>query len=256
MPEFGFRTGTFRGRTVEQAAAELAELGFDNVEVCLEAADVRPEELSEARCREIRATLDRLHIGLASVSYHGDREPYDQRRANQARAVQVARWMGTGILILNPEKLIDRERQWAEHVTQFQKLGRLAQELDVTLALEPEPLLVIGSTQDALDFMAEVGSPQLKINLDIGHAQVTDEDVAASVRSLGTAIVHLHLEDIADRVHRHLPFGQGDIPFDMVRLVLAEVGYSGPYVADLFGMDQDARDVAAQALVDMRRLFG
>ncbi len=255
MTRFGFRSGTLRGLAIEQAAGELARLGYDCLELCLEAPDVRPEHLTQARCVEIRQTLDRLGIGLASASYHGDNEPPTQRSANQERAIRVAQWLGADILVINPEKTLDRERQWAAHVAHLRKLCQLADKANVTLAMEPEPLLVVGSSQDMLDMMRAVGSPRLGVNLDIGHAKVTDDDPAASIRQLGSSIVHLHLEDIQGRVHRHLAFGKGDIDFAAVRQALHDVGYAGPYVADLFGQSEDPLQVAAQALTDMRRLF-
>ena len=104
--------------------------------------------------------------------------------------------------------------------------------------------------------MAQVGSPRLRINLDIGHAQLTDDDPAETIRSVGEALVHLHLEDIEGRVHRHLPFGQGNIDFGAVRRALEEIGYTGPYVADLFGQDNPPGEVAEEALRAMRELFG
>jgi sugar phosphate isomerase/epimerase len=252
---FGFRTGTLRGMTIEQAAAALAGLGFDCLELCLEAPDVRPELLDQTRCGEIRRTLDALGIKLASASYHADREPLEQRAANQERAIQVTRWLGADILVINPEKATDRDRQWRGHVAHLKKLCQAAQDVQVTLAMEPEPLLVVGSSQDMMAMMAEVGSPWLKVNLDIGHAKITDDDPAQSIRELGSAIVHLHLEDIQGRVHRHLPFGEGDIDFAAIRSALADIGYAGPYVVDLFGLNQDPRDVAATALEGLRRLF-
>jgi sugar phosphate isomerase/epimerase len=255
MPFFGFRSGTFRGLTIEQAAGEMARLGFDCLELCLEAPDVRPEHLDAARCSEIRRTLDGLRIGLASVSYHGDTEPPEQRRANQERAVQITHWLGADILIFNGEKITDRSRQWDEHVARFKALSSLADAEGVTLAIEPEPLLVIGSSQDMLEMMQAVGSPRLKVNLDIGHAQITDDDLAASVRQMGSTIIHLHLEDIKDRVHRHLMFGEGNIDFCALRQALADVGYSGPYVADLFGSKEPPAELAARALREMRHLF-
>jgi sugar phosphate isomerase/epimerase len=253
-PRFGFRTGPLRQAT-EEAAAELARLGYDCLELCLEAPDVRPEEMTQARADALLRRLDDLGIGLASLSYHADREPLDQRAANQARAIQVAQWMGADILILNAERSVDQERQWTAHVEQLSRLCEVAEDAGVSLAVEPEPLLVIGSSQDALDMIEAVGSPALKVNLDVGHAQITDDDVAASIRQLGPAIVHLHLEDIAGRVHRHLPFGAGDIDFDAIQRALAEIGYAGPYVVDLFGQDMDPIQVAADALAAMRRLF-
>jgi sugar phosphate isomerase/epimerase len=188
------------------------------------------------------------------------REPPPQRLANQERAIRVAHWLGADLLVINPERVTDRERQWDEHVAHLRQLCALADEAQVTLAMEPEPLLVVGSSQDMMDMMRAVGSPRLKVNLDVGHAQVTDDDPAASIRSLGSAIVHLHLEDIKDRVHRHLPFGEGDIDWasgrpTAIRQALTDIGYAGPYVADLFGLGQDPRDVATSALAALRRLF-
>jgi sugar phosphate isomerase/epimerase len=255
MNNYGFRTGIFKGQTAEQAAAELARIGYDCLELCLEAPDVRPERLDAARCGELRRAFDDLGIGLASASYHADREPPAQRLTNQERAIQAARWLGADILVINPEKTVDRDRQWDEHVAHLRKLCQRADESGVTLAMEPEPLLVVGSSQDMIDMLQAVGSPRLKVNLDIGHAQVTDDDPAASIRQLGSAIVHLHLEDITGRVHRHLPLGEGDINFAAIRQALSDIGYAGPYVADLFGMDEAPRDVAARALPALHHLF-
>jgi sugar phosphate isomerase/epimerase len=200
--------------------------------------------------------LDELGIGIASVSYHGDVEPPAERRANQERTIRAAQWLGADIVVLNGERTVDRERQWPEHVRRFQALCRPAEEAGVVLAVEPEPLLVIASTQDMVEMLAAVDSPRLRVNLDVGHAQLTDENLADSVRRLGPAIVHLHLEDIRGRVHRHLPFGEGDIDFAALRRALAEIGYAGPYVADLFGLPADPAAVAAQALEGLRRHFG
>jgi len=256
VPNFGYRTGTLRRQPVEETAAQLAAMGYNCLELCLEVPDVRPENLDAARCAEIRASLDEVGIGLASLSYHADREPPAQRRANQERAVRAAAWMGCPILVLNPEKAVDPARQWAEHVTRFQRLCALADELGVTIAVEPEPLLVVASSADASRMIEEVGSPRLRVNLDIGHAFLTDDDPIASIRMLGAHIVHLHLEDMAAGVHRHLPFGAGDIDFPAVRRALDEIGYTGPYVVDLFGQDRPPEEVAAEALRGMRQLFG
>ena len=254
-PQFGFRTGPLRC-TAEQAAATLAELGYDCLELCLEADDVRPETMTQARAMGLLWTFAEAGIGVASLSYHADREPLDQRAANQEAAIRIAAWMGAEILILNGEKSVDQERQWAEHVERFKSLCALAEEAGVTLAVEPEPLLVVGSSRDGLALIDAVGSDRLKINLDVGHAAITDPDLAGTVRLLGDQIVHLHLEDIAGRVHKHLPFGQGDIDFAALRSALAEIGYQGPYVVDLFGQDQEPHQVAADALAALRRLFG
>jgi sugar phosphate isomerase/epimerase len=255
MPSFGFRTGIFQHLSVQDTAAQLAAIGYDGLELCLEAPDVRPEKLDAAQCAQIRTWLDEAGIALASLSYHADREPLEQRLANQERAVRAAGWMHASILVLNPEKAVDQAHQWAEHVAHFQRLCALAGELDVTIAIEPEPLLVVASSADAARMIEQVGSPRLCVNLDVGHAYLTDDDLPASIRMLGERIVHLHLEDMASGVHRHLPFGEGDIDFAAVRDALAEISYAGPYVIDLFGQDHPPEEVAAEALRGVRERF-
>ncbi len=39
---FGFRTGGFTNWKIEDILKELAGIGFDGVELCLESADMRP----------------------------------------------------------------------------------------------------------------------------------------------------------------------------------------------------------------------
>ena len=253
---FGSRTGNFRDWPVERTAEELSRLGYACIEICLERDDVRPEQLTERRCKEIKKRLDEIGIGIASLSNHADGEPVRTRRENQFRAVQVAPWMGAGILVLNTESSVDQERQWAEHVDRFGRLSELAESLGVTIAIEPEPLLVVSSSQDMVAMMDAVGSPALKVNLDIGHAQITDEDLVASIRQLGASVVHLHVEDVKDKIHRHLPLGDGDIDLVKVRGALNEIGYSGPCVVDLFGPGLEPMPTAKLALAGLYRYFG
>ncbi len=253
-PRFGFRTGSFPNGTTEQAASELAQLGYDCLEVCLEMPDMSPISVDQARCAALLRHCERIGIEVASVSYHGDREPPADRMANQERAIQVTAWLGAAILVMNAERTVDRVRQWAGHVDLYRRLCKTADGLGVVLAVEPEPLLVVDNSRDMVAMMKAVGSPRLRVNLDIGHAMVTDPDPAESIRLLGSAIVHLHLEDIKGRVHRHLPLGEGDIDFTAVRRALAEIHYQGPYVVDLFGVD-DPKAAAARALGAMRERF-
>lgn len=253
-PRFGYRTAGFQGWPVEKAAAQLAQLGYDCVEICLEAPDVRPELLDDKRCTELRHTLNDLGIAVASLSYHGDSEPPAERAANQEHAILAAHRLGVDILVINSERTVEHDRQWTEHVSHFKRLCRVAAGLGVILAVEPEPRMVVGSSQDMIEMLHLVDSPHLKVNFDLGHAQVTDDDPAASIRALGSAVVHLHLEDIKDRVHRHLPLGDGDINFTAVREALVSTNYAGPYVADLFGQ-VDSVEFATRTLDALRKLF-
>jgi sugar phosphate isomerase/epimerase len=254
MPRFGFRSRGLPGLPAEQAAAALSGLGYDCVELCLEEADVRPDALDQARCAELRRSFAAGGIALASVSYHGDADAFAGRLVNQRLALEATARLGAPMLILNSERAVEPVRQWGELVAHLGELCRAAATAGVDVALEPEPGKVVGSSQDMLDLLAAVAAPRLKVNFDLGHAQCTDADPAAAIRRLGSAIAGLHLEDIHDRVHRHLMFGAGEIDFAAARQALEEIAYTGPYVADLVNLS-DPPAMARQALAEMRARF-
>ena len=255
--KFGFRTGGFKGWTTKAILEELARIGFDGAEICLESADMRPETFTRARADEIRLFMDGMGLEIASVSYHADVEPVNQRRSNTSKAVEVAEWLGVDILIINAERTKEgeKERQWSELVDWLKSLTTSAEESGVNVAIEPEPLLVVGDINDMIRLMEEVGSPNLKVNLDVGHAYITDPCLPESIRRLGSAIVHAHLEDIKDKVHNHLELGQGDIDFAAMHAAFMEIGYDGYYVVDLFRLGDDPSGVATRTLAALRERF-
>jgi sugar phosphate isomerase/epimerase len=244
-----FRTAGFRGWEAERTVEELAAIGYHGAELCLEAPDLRPETITEERCQSLRRHMDRLNIAIASVSYHGDGEPPEQRAANQLRSVQVAAWFGADVLVLNSEKAGgDREAQWSSFVEHVRKLAVAAETYGVYLAFEPEPLLLLSDTASMLALIKQVGSPRVAVNLDIGHCHITDRDVPASIRRLGRRIVHTHIEDIRDNVHQHLIPGQGNLEFKPILSALRGCGYRGYFTIDLFNLGDDAPGVARASL--------
>ncbi len=255
--KFGFRTGGFAGWKIEAVLEELARIGFDGAELCLESADMRPENFTRARADELRSFMGRIGLEIASVSYHGDVEPADQRRSNTAKSLEVAKWLDADVLIINAERAKDGEEkeQWRDLVNRLKDLTALAEDRGVSVAVEPEPLLVVGDTDDMIRLMEDVNSPRLKVNLDIGHAYITDPSLPDSIRRLGGSIAHTHIEDIKDKVHNHLELGQGGIDFAAMRAAFDEIGYDGYYVLDLFRLGDDPSGVATRTLAALRKRF-
>ena len=255
--KFGFRTGGFTNWKLEDILKELAGIGFDGVELCLESADMRPESFTQTRANEIRKLMDKIGLEVASASYHADAESVDQRRANTFKAVEMAEWLGTDVLIINAERIREgeKEKQFQELADRLKELTASAEKSGVNVAMEPEPLLVVSDTDDMIRMMDAVGSPNLKVNLDIGHAYITDPHLPDSIRRLGDAIVHAHIEDIKDKVHNHLELGQGDVDFPAMHQAFTEIDYKGYYVVDLFRLGDDPSGVAARTLAALRETF-
>jgi sugar phosphate isomerase/epimerase len=135
-------------------------------------------------------------------------------------------------------------------------LCRRAERCGVLLALEPEPFLVIEGGEDMLRAIADVGSRTLKVNLDVGHAYIVDQDVPAYIRLLKRRIVHTHFEDIAGKVHRHLVPGEGDMPLKAIIAALRGARYNGYFTVDLFNIQDAPEEFAQRALAGLRAALG
>jgi len=257
MHRIGFRTAGFASRSIEHTLRDLRDIGYRSVELCLEHPETQPADLTPARCRDLGALLRDLGVGLSSISYHGDGQPAQVRAESSLLAVVAAERMNCPVLVVNTmraepgrgeeqiEAALDLARRLLEHSRRT-----------VTLAFEPEPGLVLGSVDDMLAFISRIGSPRVGVNLDIGHAHITEPSAAAAIERLGGAIVHSHIEDIANKVHDHLVPGEGEIDFAAVRRAFEHVGYQGDYTVDLFALG-DAPELAAQRCFEaMQRWFG
>ena len=258
MARLGFRTAGFAKWPIADALAELARIGYDGVEVCLEHPDCRPEELTPARCAELLGTIRDAGLEVASVSYHADFEPPAERFENTLRAVEMVRHLGTDIFIINgrraePEGIPGVQ---AELWGLLADLLPRAERAGVRVAVEPEPGTAVASSLDMLNLMARMGSEALGVNLDVGHAYLTDDNVCESIRDLTRSILHTHFEGMPAGEHDHLIPGEGDIDLPAIGAALTEVGYKGYYTVDLFNIADDPVDWAERAFGGMRRIPG
>ena len=256
MRRIGFRTAGFASWPIDRTLRALREIGYTSVELCLEHPETQPADMTPERCRDMAALLDELGLGLSSISYHGDGRPAEERAKNTMLAVEVAERMDCPVLVVNTMR-----REAGTEQAQTAAALELTQRLlahscrVVTLAFEPEPGLVISSTDDMLAFRNQIASPRVAVNLDIGHAHITEPSVIQAIDRLGSLIVHTHIEDIAGTVHKHLVLGEGDIDFAAARRAFERIGYQGDYTVDIFALGDDPLDTAQRCFDAMRRWF-
>ncbi len=243
-----FRTIGYRRFSADAAIRRIAAIGYDGVEICLEHPGLEPEEINVLRGAALATVAAGESIEVATVSYHGDRDPLRLRWKRALRAIELTSSMGTGILIINsprpgPEAPSDLQAQFEEHLEE--QLER-AERLGVILAIEPEPGLLVDNVDDAPELIDRMQSDHLRVNLDVGHAFLTEDDVPAAIRRLGDLIVAAHIEDMPRGEHRHLIPGEGDMDLPAIVEALDDIGFDGWLTVDLFDI-ADAPDQAAEA---------
>ena len=252
----GFRTAGFHQWPIDRALRALGDLGYDGVEVCLEHPGCRPEGLTEAEAQRQAQVCKEAGLSVASVSYHADAEEPTTRRETTIRGLDLVPAFGVEVYIVNGRRVDPQAPGQALRDLEalLDVLLPRASELAVRIAVEPEPGLAVGSSADMQALLERRASPSLAVNLDVGHAFLTDPDVCASVRCLGSAIAHTHLEGMPAGVHRHLLPGEGDLDLAGVCRALTEIGYTGYGTIDLFDIADDPVGWARAALAPLRAI--
>ncbi len=115
-------------------------------------------------------------------------------------------------------------------------MAELAAKNEVTLSLEHLNTKLdhagysLPYVEDAVRLVDEVNSPNLKILLDIYHAQVQEGDIISLIRQYKDYIGYVHVADVPGR---HQP-GTGEIHYANVARALHEVGYDGTVGLEAF----------------------
>jgi hexulose-6-phosphate isomerase len=138
----------------------------------------------------------------------------------------------------------------------IRKLIPLAEELNVTLALEEVWNKFLLSPLEFARYIDEYNSPHIKAYFDVGNVVLYGYP-QDWIRTLGNRIAKLHIKDFYFRhekatdksVAAWVPLGEGDVDWTAVYEALRDIGYQGTATLEL-----DPGDAAY--LKEMRRRFG
>lgn len=162
--------------------------------------------------------------GLAAVP--GREADFD---AAVALALSYARVLGTPRLhamagIVPPDA--DRARWRATYVSNLQRASALAAADNIELLIEPlnprdMPGYFLSTQADAHAIVTEVGAPNLKVQMDLYHAQIVEGDITVKLRRYLPAIGHIQIAGVPDR---HEP-DTGELDCRIIFRLLDELGY-------------------------------
>jgi sugar phosphate isomerase/epimerase/mannose-6-phosphate isomerase-like protein (cupin superfamily) len=248
----GYRTAPYSRMEFKEALADLKSRGYSGVEFCLDSPPATGPGLAARAYAEM---IREAGLEVYSVSHHGNFVTDDRFFEQLKKLIPLARTMDTNIFVISSGP-IDRKDRRSQLVTvekRLTELARIAEKSGVILALEPEPNLAVESTQEMIKLIWRIESPALRINLDIGHAFLTDENLIESIRQAARLIVHTHIDDMSGGVHKHLIPGTGDMDLPAVMTALLEIGFDGPFVVDLFNLDP--KQAATPALAEIKRAY-
>ncbi|GAB3165410.1 sugar phosphate isomerase/epimerase [Myceligenerans halotolerans] len=142
-------------------------------------------------------------------------------------------------------------------------LGRLpvllehAAARDVTLALEPEPGMLVETVEDALRLRRDLGDPPgLGLTVDVGHCLVVEPGgVDGALRAAAPVLCNVQLDDMPRTHHEHRPFGEGDLDLPATLATLADIGYRGVAAVELPRHSHAAPDLVTASIEALTRAW-
>jgi sugar phosphate isomerase/epimerase len=250
----------YRGQAlpVGELAARAREHGFEGIELGLKRPHGSPLDLDEGACDRIRADLEGQGMELAACAGYNDfSSPVEEHREMQQHFVrgqiELTRWLGAPLLRLFAawpgvtrregigtydlaRRALPTQHMGATHLERWRfvrdglrEAADYAGGRGVMLALQNhEP--VISRYEHMLEFIREVGSPNLKACLDCPLLRPRDGEaqyVARAVRDTASLQVHSHYGGEFYRSDDGRPQLDGHTNYPAFVKALRGIGYDG-----------------------------
>lgn len=268
--KYAYNANGLRCLPLEEAIARVADAGYEGIELSLHPHHLMPGEGARETARRVRRSLEAHRLEAPSLATGGDLllgperfEPSLVSAAPEARerrlrflfaAMDLARELG--VPVLSFASGIRREPVAAGEAWEHLRRGvesLLDRAGELVLALEPEPGFLVETNAQAVSLLAELATPHLRLNQDIGHCNVCEDDYLASIERALPWTRHIHVEDIKGRVHAHEIPGDGDIDFRALFEILERRGYDHFLSVELYNHADRYPEALARSLAHLRR---
>ncbi|GAA4854342.1 sugar phosphate isomerase/epimerase [Actinomycetospora corticicola] len=270
---WAYNTNGLSSHRLDDALELLADHGYAGVALTLDVAHHDP--FAPELARRTAALADRLRgLGLGSVVETGARFLLDPRRkhhptlvsadaADRARrvaflrlCVDVAADLGSEAVsfwagVLAPG--LDRDEAWRQLLFGVAAVTEYARGRGVTVAVEPEPGMLVDDLDDWSALQAEI--PDVALALDTGHCIVSGRWAPAdAVRAFAPQLGAVAVEDMPRGVHDHRAPGEGDMDLGAVVSALRAVDHRGLVSLELSRDSHRADRLVPEAIATLRAL--
>jgi len=271
---FGYSTNAFVKFSLFEAIEKIERLGFRGVEIMGDRPHLYPPDFDDDELSRLKGLLNDSHLKVTNINSFtlfavGDTylpswiEPDKERREIRIRhtldslkVAEILECKNISVPPGGPLNGMSRKEALALFHQGMERVIPLAEELGIKILVEPEPDLMIETTQEFGTFIKDVKSKMVGINFDIGHFYCAGEAPHSAFETLYEWVGHVHLEDIAtSRVHNHLIAGQGAISFKDVFRAMVNLGYSGDISLELYPYTDTPEEAGRKSLDYLRPLF-
>jgi len=257
--------------SVEETIRRIAALGYRGIELMADVPHAWPAGLLPDRIDAVRKSLDDAGLAISNINAFmmnavaDPRQPYWHpswiepdphyraiRREHTKRALRLAAELGAPSISTEPGGPLAEGQSWEDAAALFYEelmpCVQVAEEVGVSLLIEPEPGLLIERFGQYARFVERIDSPRIGLNFDVGHAFCMAEDPQDWIARMAEHTRHYHIEDIAaSRVHQHIIPGHGAIDFAATLKAIAATEYDGFLTVELYPYIDDPDAACGEA---------
>lgn len=225
---------------------KAADIGFDILEF-----QAQPLlEMSDDKIRSLRALADDVGIEL---TYSLGLDPaYDVSSLDEAKRKGGVEYLqniikkmkvGGGTLLSGvsyagwgtPNVVMDDKSAYlAQSIKSMKEIIKTAEDCGVTYCVEAVnrfETCIINTAQEALDYIAEIDSPNIGVLLDTYHMNIEENNIGDAIRLVGDKLTSFHTGEN----NRTAP-GRGHLDWDEIFGALADINYKGRIISEPFVM--------------------
>jgi uncharacterized protein len=241
----GVSSGAFYPHTPsEEVPFIAAERGLTTIEVMLQTRGEYTLEFAE----RLRANADYAGVRIHSIHTMEPLHPMLDRyprRADEGKAlfrdgIAVAKTVGATVLVWHGarRKQVESAEGRERFIALTRELAAECGEVGVTLGLENHAISALSQVRDVVDFakrLGDIGSRrEIGFVFDPFQAAEAGANPFMMLAAMGNRIVNVHISDYSETEPglRHMPPGDGDLPWSALIRAIAGSGYSGPMMIE------------------------
>lgn len=243
----GFGTYGMKTLTTESAIKSISEIGFDSVEITVNAGwDADSATLGKTRRAELASRIQGSGLKLTSLMEHVpptseklQRVALERLRLAAGVAYDLAAdappliqtVLGGGDFESTKRALVDRLGQWVE----------LADATETVIAIKPHRGGAMSKPSQAVWLMNQLGDPsRLRMVYDYSHYAFRDLEIESTVQTALPSTAHIAVKDAVNegatgRVRFALPGETGTVDYERILRLFAAGGYCGDVSCEVSG---------------------
>ena len=271
--KIGFSSNAYTRKSLTYAIKSISDLGYDGIEIVLDTPHAFLP-LSESKFQNILKCLEKYELKITNLnantvvgwynsqthvekfepSLSNDNEKLRRWRISYTKkAIDLALKLNSPSISITSGVSNNLHKNTLKNFQQsVEELSIYAEKMKIKLAIEYEPGLLIGNSDDVFPLTKEFSN--VGLNFDVCHASVLGEQISTVIEKFGKKIFHTHISDCKNQKHFHLIPGKGTVDFAAMYYSLLKTGYGGFLTAELYPYSAEPEKAAKETIVCLKKL--